>query len=770
MNPKQTSPPPPAGISLDEIYYILFRRKWVILGFSLLGFIAAGVALAVKHPNYRSVAELYIRYVAETRPSETGIETHAVQPDSGALILNSEISILKSFDLAKQVAETIGPARILGDSAAGTNMTAVNKAAAVIVKNLQAEVSKQTQIISVSFSHPDPGVAQQVLDLLITNYFVRHNLIHQMNGQFDEILKQMAGETQTTLANTEAELARLKSQGNIVDLTESLKSYTALETSIQQERNVVMAELDGAAASANVLSNLLNKTVSANAGAPASTNASATKLTPPTAAEQQAYTEARQRLADLQAAKARLSWATTNNIQVQTNLIEIAAAQATIKSLEEQTPGLIAAAPLTAGGMSEFRTPSASSALEPAAAYNAEVANIAKLQAKVQSYSNQLATLHDRGTNLNQYEAKIRELERNRQLQQDELMRRAKTADNLTIAAEDGPNRVSNISISQQPTPPAPETAKTSKLLAGIAAGGIALGLGLAFLLEMVLDRSFKRPQEVASRLGLPFFLSVPLLNGHRPLRVSNAGGPVKLLPPGSDATGEAVTPDKPPAPAPAGPVAVWDEKHALRPFHETLRDRLIAYFEMVNLTHKPKLVALTSCHAGAGVSTMASGLASALSETGDGNVLLVDMNSENGHAQRFYKGKLNLGLDDIFEKEKTDRQNALVQDNLYVVKESSNNDKFPAMLPKRFSHLVSKMKASDYDYIIFDMPPVTQISVTPRLARFMDMVLLVVESEKTNRDVAQRAAALLSESRANVGVVMNKNRSYVPKRLHQEF
>ena len=47
MNPKQTSPPPPAGISLDEIYYILFRRKWVILGFSLLGFIAAGLGVAL---------------------------------------------------------------------------------------------------------------------------------------------------------------------------------------------------------------------------------------------------------------------------------------------------------------------------------------------------------------------------------------------------------------------------------------------------------------------------------------------------------------------------------------------------------------------------------------------------------------------------------------------------------------------------------------------------------------------------------------------------
>ena len=50
------------------------------------------------------------------------------------------------------------------------------------------------------------------------------------------------------------------------------------------------------------------------------------------------------------------------------------------------------------------------------------------------------------------------------------------------------------------------------------------------------------------------------------------------------------------------------------------------------------------------------------------------------------------------------------------------------------------KLKASDYDYIIFDMPPVNQISITPRLAGFMDMVLLVIESEKTDREVVKRA------------------------------
>jgi Mrp family chromosome partitioning ATPase len=82
----------------------------------------------------------------------------------------------------------------------------------------------------------------------------------------------------------------------------------------------------------------------------------------------------------------------------------------------------------------------------------------------------------------------------------------------------------------------------------------------------------------------------------------------------------------------------------------------------------------------------------------------------------------------------------------------------------------VPKLKASDYDYIIFDMPPVSQISVTPRLAGFMDMVLLVIESEKTDREVVKRATSMLAESKANVSAILNKNRDYVPKRLSQDL
>ena len=66
-------------------------------------------------------------------------------------------------------------------------------------------------------------------------------------------------------------------------------------------------------------------------------------------------------------------------------------------------------------------------------------------------------------------------------------------------------------------------------------------------------------------------------------------------------------------------------------------------------------------------------------------------------------------------------------------------------------------------------MPPVSQTSITTRLAGFMDMMLLVVEAEKTDREMVRQASALLAQSKATVGAVLNRTKKYVPTRLHQE-
>ena len=55
-------------------------------------------------------------------------------------------------------------------------------------------------------------------------------------------------------------------------------------------------------------------------------------------------------------------------------------------------------------------------------------------------------------------------------------------------------------------------------------------------------------------------------------------------------------------------------------------------------------------------------------------------------------------------------------------------------------------------------------------VAAYMDMVLLMIESEKTSRDVVEQANSLLAESKVSVKAVLNKYRRYVPESLHREL
>ena len=200
------------------------------------------------------------------------------------------------------------------------------------------------------------------------------------------------------------------------------------------------------------------------------------------------------------------------------------------------------------------------------------------------------------------------------------------------------------------------------------------------------------------------------------------------------------------------------------------LRERLMTYFEIQDLNlKKPKLVGVTACHDGAGVSTLAGELASALSRSGEGNVLLVDMKMEKGRTQSFHNGTPGCGLEQALGADS--KGEAQIEKNLFLAgfEENEQDENAGRPLPARFTHLVPKLKASDYEYIIFDMPTVSPTSPTPRLASYMDVTLLVLESGKTAQKPAARALALMRESRASVTAVLNKYRPQVPARIAQD-
>ncbi|HXB60019.1 MAG TPA: Wzz/FepE/Etk N-terminal domain-containing protein [Candidatus Acidoferrales bacterium] len=741
----------PAGMSLGDIYYIVFRHKWKIIFASLMGFLAAAAIYHFKPPAYQSQAELLIKYVSEPTQLEIGGDNKVLVPDSqGDDIINSEIQILTSLDVAEEAATNFGAANILAKVGGGNS---VYRAARLIRSDIEAEpADSRSSIITVTLKHPDPQIVQPLLLEVINDYLVKHYEIHSTGGQVDDALTMEVSTLNVQLNATEQQIADLKNKANVTSVEDSQKDVAAQISKIRDEILDAQVELSGSEAAM--------KQTSGNQSLEQVATNNVQPVIP--SIEVDAYARI---TASLDAFRKKESdylvqGFTHSNSLVQAVDEQIADAEKSKSDLEKKYPRI--------GNASAISTASTGSMTESASDPNLQMANVAALQAKIKSWSDQLVQLQMQATNLNNLAPTMAQLEQTESIEKANYQ-------NLSIKLEDNhidesldTGKTPNIRWVQRPSPPGRDWKKTYKAMATVAFGGFFAGLAWAFVIEMFLDRSVRRPVEVKTKLKLPFFLSIPDVrrNGHAKLSGNSERRLLQLKNgEGSDAGNQSGVSSV--SGKGALQVASLERNRSLQPFYEALRDRLIVYFEVKNLTHKPKLVAVTAAHQGAGVSTVAAGLAASLSATGDGNVLLVDMNLENGAAQRFYKGKAICGLDTALKRET--REEAMVHENLYVVNGNAESG-LPNALPKRFSLLIPSLKAMDYDYIIFDLPPVSPTSITSRLAKFMDMTLLVLESEKTNLEVVQQANTWLAESGATVGVVLNKTHQYVPSRLNQEF
>ncbi len=108
MNDRQTMNQR-SRLTLDDVYYVLFKHKWKIITCSTAGLLGAVALVAFRPPIYESEAKLFIRYVLDSKsPSPTPDGSRMISSYDGQTVINSEIEILNSLDLAEQVVDTIG--------------------------------------------------------------------------------------------------------------------------------------------------------------------------------------------------------------------------------------------------------------------------------------------------------------------------------------------------------------------------------------------------------------------------------------------------------------------------------------------------------------------------------------------------------------------------------------------------------------------------------------------------------------------------------------
>jgi uncharacterized protein involved in exopolysaccharide biosynthesis/Mrp family chromosome partitioning ATPase len=709
---------PAVSLAVEDVYYLLFRHKGKIALCALAGLIGSALFLAFQRPLYSSMAKLFIRYVVvEGRAGRaTGDDTTTKSPDRGGeTILSSEQEILTSHDLARSVAKAVGPTRILAAEGGGDDL---ERAANVVTRGLVVSAPKSSSVLAVTFQHQDATLVQPVLQAVLDQYLRLHVEVHRSTGMVGDFLAQETDQLRTRLAQTEEELRKARAKAGILAPDDARRALSEQSNQLRQQLFSARAEYTQREQQLRELTRHAASLAEPVGASDSGQTADLVGAPLPLDAYRQALERAellRRREMDLQAVFTRDS---PRLLAVEAQKVE---ANAAVRRLEEANPGLLA-------------TPRTSLSSNPASAANdqrllveREQVALKGLEARIETLTTQLDSVRAESTRLDSAEGAIQELARRKDLEEANYRRYAASLEQSRINEALSAGRVSNISVIQAPAPPSLEPGKTARIAGGIAGAGLALGLVWAFLIERVLDQSVRRPRELERLMPAPLFLSLP------------------------------ASPTRSTAAAP---------ETALAPYFETLRDRLIGYCESRHLRHKPKLIGLTGLAPGAGVTTIAGGLARCLSEAGEGDVLLVDLTPGQGSARHFHGGKSTCSLDEIM----SDRESAQVQERLFVVAEGTSGDALSRILPQRFFRVLSDLKASDFDYIIFDLPPVSQISITPRIASYLDLLLLVVESERTAAAGVQRAARLLADSEAHLGTVLNKTRQYVPSKLLQDI
>src|SRR5437667_2138420 len=655
-----------SGLNLSAILFALFKRKRTIIVCAAVGIIAAAAVYFLFPPCYESQAKLLVRYVLE-RSAVDPIEAEkaaAASNTEGDRVIGAEIEILTSRDLAMQVAQAIGPQRLLPPPqdlvsrivraiglkgllpASGASATE-SDAAEAISSGLKVISSKGSNIILVSYKNRDPQIATLVLQELLSRYFVKHLEVHRSAGAFDFVAQQ-TDQVRARLNQTEAAWKSLRQKTGIASLKEGSAALTAEAAKTQEQLNAAEADL----------------------------------------AEQQA-------LVNQKAEKGSKTWRKTKPT--------------------DQKP------------------------------------HAAGLQAKVETLKSRLRDVQQRTKQLSELAPQIEDLERKKEMDEANYKYFAASLEKARVDEALDPSKMPNISAVQRPSPPGLETKTRDKMTLVLVVGGIAFGIALALLKGLVLNQTVGRPLLLETQLHIPLMLSIPYANGR--FALPRTGSPAN---PGALTTGRHHP-----------KLAPWEAGHFMRPFCDAIRDRLGLYFELNRLTHKPKLVGVAGLSEAAGASTLAAGLAASLSETDEGKVLLVDVNLGPEEVHPFFKGKPAYPLTAAL-KPRTEIASA--SDNLYLATVGSSGTGGLAQIGlKKFFDMLPNMKASDFDYIIFDMPPLHQTSPTWGMAAFMDKLLLVVEAEKNGRDVIKRGYGKLVAERDNVAVVVNKTRSYVPKSLDAE-
>jgi uncharacterized protein involved in exopolysaccharide biosynthesis len=513
--------------SLRDFLYILFRHKWKVILFFLAVMITVTLGTFLVAEIYRAEAKLMVRIGRENVSLDPTATTGQVISigQSRESEINSELEILKSRELALRIVDAIGPqvflkppdeesaaqvsstgtnrdrirdlqerlgeamgklSNLLEDLGLATSLSDREKAVINFRKNLEIEVQKNNNILSLTYDGRSPKLAEKILAKLIDFYLDKHITAHRTIGSYGFFDKQK-DQLRTQVVRAEEDLKNLKTNTGVASLEEQRKIILYRIGTLQQDTEATQAALAISRAKVQDLKEKL-------------ADVPPTLVTQETTGTQNYGSDLmRAKLYELQLKEQDLlsKFAETSQPVLEIRR-QIAEAQALVDK-EEPTRTQVTTGINTTHQQLNL-------------ALLMEMTTLSSLEAKAKVLKPQLDGARREVNEINHTEVMMANLQRELSLQEAKYRKYSENLEQARIDQALETNKISNISVVQAANA-SMKPVKPRKAL-NLALGfflGIFGGLGLAFFSEY-LDHSIKTPQDVGEKVKLQLLASIPYL------------------------------------------------------------------------------------------------------------------------------------------------------------------------------------------------------------------------------------------------------------------
>jgi succinoglycan biosynthesis transport protein ExoP len=238
-----------SGLSIVDVVQMLVRRKWFIVGSTLVCGLAAFVYSRTIIPEYEATATIRID---QERANSLGLGDLGGSQGGAPADIQTEIAILQSDQIAVTALSSLSnedfkrfsgldKARVMTTSL-GTPSSTQDAVVAAFKADLHVKEVGETQLVAISYKGPNPELAATLVNHVVAaylreNFQSRYGSVSQAKEWLSE---QMAG-LKDRATKSQAKLADFQEQNGILSTT---SSNTTTDTLKMLDERVASAQAD----------------------------------------------------------------------------------------------------------------------------------------------------------------------------------------------------------------------------------------------------------------------------------------------------------------------------------------------------------------------------------------------------------------------------------------------------------------------------------------------------------------------------------------------